>query len=353
MSCFINTKYLAPCKIARREMLGLSVSAAAAGILGLGAGRAAASNVRTTGISTGPGHVVKVHMSRMRGLNFPHAEAARIMVDKAVTVLTGELDPGRAWLHFVKPTDKVGLKVNCLGTKMISSMVEVVYAVADAIRDAGVPDENIVIFDMFASNMMSGRYVAQTSPTRMRVLAHKDARYQKSWIHTGKARVKFSEIMLGTDTIINIPPIKDHDLAGVTCCMKNVTFGTVEKPHVNHNIINEAIAHIWALEEIRSRVKLNLIDGSTVLYDGGPKYNRTALVPHECIYATTDPVAMDAIAYELIALLRAENGLRTLADVRRPPRYLDMAEEMGLGIADRKRIHLESVELPRYLKPSA
>jgi hypothetical protein len=135
--------------------------------------------------------------------------------------------------------------------------------------------------------------------------------------------------------------------------MKNMAFGTVEKPHLNHAVVNEAIARLWTLDEIRSRVRLNLIDGSAVLYEGGPKYNRAAHVPHECVYATADPVAMDAVAYELIELLRAENGLKSLAEVRRPPRYLELAAELGLGVADRRLITLETVDLPPYVGPSA
>jgi uncharacterized protein (DUF362 family) len=333
----------------RREALKVGAAVVAGGALGLSPDSATAGDGMNAPVKvSGPGHLVKVHMPGMRQGLFPNPKAARTMVDEAVTTLAGETDPGRAWLKFISPADRVGIKVNCLGTRMVSTMREVAFAIADAVRDAGVPDANIVIIDMFASNMMGGRYEVRSNPSKMRIMAHKDHGYQKSWINSGPARLKFSDIFLWTTAIINVPPIKDHDLAGVTCNMKNMTFGVVEKPHVNHNTINESIPHIWALEEIRSRVRLNIIDGSTVLYDGGPKYNPRALVSHECIYATTDPVAMDAYALELIELLRAENGLSTLATVKRPAKYLKLAEEMGIGIATRDRINLQTVELPQF-----
>ena len=345
----------APAALTRREALALGLGAGlgllAAGPAGLGA--AAAPLKRAGDRIPPPGHVVRVRMPGMRDGIFPRPDAARRMIDAAVTALAGEADPGRAWLSFVSPSDRVAIKVNCLGTRMVSTMREVAFAVADAIRDAGVPDANILVFDMFASNMMGGRYDVRSNPSRMRVLAHADNPYQKAWRETGPARARFSDLLLWSTAVINVPPIKDHDLAGVTCCMKNMSFGTVEKPHLNHAVVNEAIARLWSLEEIRGRVRLNVIDGSTVLYDGGPKFNRAAFVPHECVYATTDPVAMDAVAYELIELLRAENGLKTLADVRRPPRYLELAAELGLGIADRRLIRLDTIDLPRYMGPSA
>jgi uncharacterized protein (DUF362 family) len=332
--------------LSRRDALRIGV--------GAGLGLLAASPVSALAARLpSPGHVVRVHMPGMRSGLFPRQDAARRMVDAAVTALSGEADPGRAWLSFVQPADRVAIKVNCLGTRMASSMREVAFAVADAVRDAGVPDANILVFDMFASNMMGGRYAVQASPSRMRILAHADNAYAKGWREAGPARARFSELLLWASAVINLPPIKDHDLAGVTCCMKNMTFGTVEKPHLNHAVVNEAIAGLWSLDEIRSRVRLNIIDGSTVLFDGGPKFNGAAHAPHECIYATVDPVAMDAVAYELIELLRAEKGLKSLADVRRPPRYLDIAAGMGLGVSDRRLIRLSTIDLPPYLGPSA
>lgn len=302
---------------------------------------------------TGPGHVVKVHMPGMRVGSFPHAAATRTMIDRSLIELTGESTVKNAWHRFISPGDQIGIKINCLGTRFVSSMREVVFSIVDSLRAAGVPDKNMVIIDMFASNMMGGRYDQQTNPKKVRVLAHRSGTYHKTWFKAGPARARFSDIFMNCDSVINVPPIKDHDLAGVTCCMKNVTFGVVEKPHLNHSVVNEAISHLWALEEIRSRVKLNIIDGSTILYDGGPKFNRKALVPHESIYATTDPVAMDTIAYELLEGLRKENGLRSLGEVNRSPRFLKMAEDMGIGIADRKNIRLQTIDLPRFIGNSA
>lgn len=335
----------------RRDAIKLTAASlsAATAVAALGVpsnARAATTPSHTT--STGPGHVVKVHMPGMRVGAYPHPDAARTMVDNAVMALSGASSPKDAWHHFISPTEKIGIKINCLGTRWVSSMKEVVFAIVDSLRDAGVPNENMIVFDMFASNMMGGRYDQQPNPRKVRVIAHKEFNQYTDWYHAGPAKARFTKLFMDCDSIINVPPIKDHDLAGVTCCMKNVTFGCVEKPHVNHDVVNEALAHLWALEDVRSRIKLNIIDGSTILYDGGPKANRKALVPHECIYATTDPVAMDTIAYELIEALRKENGLRTLNEVKRGPHFLKMAVDLGLGIGERKHIRLQTVDLPRF-----
>ncbi len=327
-------------RITRRQAIGLGAAATGALVLGP-AMTAAVADVPLTG----PGHVVAIHCPGLRGGPFPRADLSRLAVDRAVCTLTGETDPGRAWLHFVSPEDRVLLKINCLGTRFASTSTEVTFAVADAIRDAGVADANILVLDMFASNMNGGRYSLSEATGRMRVVAHRDGTYDREWTHAGPARVRFSEFSRWATAVINLPPIKDHDLAGVTCAMKNMTFGIVEKPHVNHGVVNEAIAHLWASEEIRGKVRLNLADGSAVLFDGGPKYNRAGHAVHDRIYASTDPVALDAVTHELIEGLRAEAGLRPLAQAGRPPRFIDIAERLGLGIADRSRIRLQTVEI--------
>lgn len=339
-------------KISRRDALKLTATtvagATAATALGLPANVAAAPRtMHTTG--TGPGHIVKVHMPGMRVGYYPHPDAARQMVDRALKELTGEHSVKEAWHRFISPSETIGIKINCLGTRWVSTMKEVTFAIVDSLRDAGVPNENMIIIDMFASNMMGGRYDQQPARRKVRVLAHKDYNQYGDWVHAGPAKARFTKLLLDCDSIINVPPIKDHDLAGVTCCMKNMTFGCVEKPHLNHEVVNEAMAHLWATDEIRKRVKLNIIDGSTILYEGGPKANRKALVPHECIYATTDPVAMDTLAAEMIEKLRKENGLRTLNDVKRGPHFLKMATELGLGVGDRKVIHVKEVTLPKFV----
>lgn len=65
------------------------------------------------------------------------------------------------------------------------------------------------------------------------------------------------------------------------------------------------------------------------------------------------PVAMDRIAVDVIDNFRKKNGLRTLTDSGRPAQYLNLASDLGLGIADRSRIHLETVTLPRFSRSAA
>ena len=66
---------------------------------------------------------------------------------------------------------------------------------------------------------------------------------------------------------------------------------------------------------------------------------------HEALYASTDPVALDVIGWNLIENLRKENNLPTLKAAGREPSYLKAAAELGLGIFDTNKIRLRDVKV--------
>jgi len=340
-------------RITRRDAIKLGSAGVAASLLALpGVARAAAPADPLPIPGTGPGQVVKVHKPGIIGRWFPYAEAAKEMVDRAVTTLAGEDDLGRAWSKFVSRDDRVGIKINCLGGRFASTMKEVVDPIVEGVRAAGVPDENIMIFDQYGGSMRGARYEWQDKPGKLRVLNNDALGYLNDFHVVEGARSKLAKTLMWTTAIINVPLLKDHDLAGVTCALKNMAFGCVEKPQIMHRDIHVGMPHFYALEEIRGRVRLNIVDGTFCLYDGGPKQNAGTTVRHECVYATSDPVAADAIALEVIEAERAAHKMRSLAAVRRPATYLALAQELGLGVADRDRIELDTIELDPFVAPA-
>ena len=102
-------------RLNRREVLKLGAAASAAGLFGMPLGSAAAKpGTEQPKPLGGPGYVVRVHKPGMRGRFFPHPDAAREMVEKAVTRLAGEDNIKKAWSCFIKAEDRVGIKINAL-----------------------------------------------------------------------------------------------------------------------------------------------------------------------------------------------------------------------------------------------
>jgi hypothetical protein len=63
------------------------------------------------------------------------------------------------------------------------------------------------------------------------------------------------------------------------------------------------------------------------------------------VYASTDPVAIDAIGWAEVEKARAGFGLKSLTDEGRPPAYILAAADLGLGVADPAKITLREVTL--------
>jgi hypothetical protein len=78
--------------------------------------------------------------------------------------------------------------------------------------------------------------------------------------------------------------------------------------------------------------------------DGGPLYKRPEFVkPHEAVYVSTDPVALDAIGWEVVEKYRADFRLKTLTEAGREPAYIKAAADLGLGVGERSKIQLKEV----------
>ncbi len=74
--------------------------------------------------------------------------------------------------------------------------------------------------------------------------------------------------------IVNVPNMKDHGATGVTGCLKNVAYGSfsnVARTHaggVTHTLT--AVGTLAAVEPLRSRTVLQVMDGLRAVWHGGP-----------------------------------------------------------------------------------
>jgi uncharacterized protein (DUF362 family) len=160
-------------------------------------------------------------------------------------------------------------------------------------------------------------------------------------------RTRFCRTLLECTAVINVHLVKDHSICGYTGALKNMTHGTTLNPqdfHVHH--ASPQIALLFAQDAIKSRVRLNIADAFKVMYDGGPLYKKPeAVAPYEAVLASTDPVAIDAIGWEIVEEHRKRSKMRSLTDEGRAPAYIKGAADLGLGIADRAKIELHEAKV--------
>jgi uncharacterized protein (DUF362 family) len=345
----------------RRAFLG-SLAAGAAVIGGVGDAQAA------SGLSARPpagfvplsipGKVVKVGKANTLQPNglWPTEESARAMLERVMAELTGLSDMGAAFAKFVHKDDKVAIKPNGIAGKNGATMAtnkELILEVVKGVLAAGVPASNIVIFEQYPSFLAGTRVASRKAemdpsfPAGITATVHENKDATMPEIQVAGIGTKFVRPFTEATAVINVGLIKDHSICGYTGCLKNITHGSTINPHAFHeHNASPQIASLYAQDVVKSRVRLHIVDGFKLIYDEGPlDTNKKRRIPHEAVYATTDPVAMDVVGWAVVEEHRKNNGLPTLKDAGREPTYIRTAGDLGLGIFDRNRIALREVTL--------
>jgi uncharacterized protein (DUF362 family) len=305
-----------------------------------------------------PGKIVKVSKANTLQPNdlWPTEEAARAMLQRAMAELTGLSDMGAAFARFVHKDDKVAIKPNGIAGKQGATMAsnkELVLEVVKGVMAAGVPATSIVIYEQYPSFLAGTRIATKKGvmdpsfPAGITAVVHENKDATMTEIQVAGIGTKFVRPFTDATAVINVGLIKDHAICGYTGCLKNITHGSTINPQAFHeHNASPQIAQLYAQDVVKSRVRLHIVDGFKLIYDEGPlDTNKKRRVPHEAVYATTDPVAMDILGWGVVEQWRKDNGLPTLKDAGREPTYIRIAGELGLGVADRNRIGLRDVKI--------
>jgi uncharacterized protein (DUF362 family) len=144
--------------------------------------------------------------------------------------------------------------------------------------------------------------------------------------------------------IINVPVIKNAGFA-VTICMKNLGFGAITNTQRLHqHFWHETSAYVCACPPIRDKVVLNIADGILGCFEGGPAANPQFICQYKTMLVGTDPVAVDRIGHDIVIAKRIEEGLQK-EDRPNSKVFMELAEELQLGVADRDKIDLKIVDI--------
>ena len=298
-----------------------------------------------------PGRIVKVTKSDCMQPNklYPKPDAAREMLERAMMELTGKPDLVTAVKEFVHPEDIVCVKVNGIALRNMGTNKELVLPFLQAMIDGGVRPDHITVLEQYGNFLDGTRVSAANVPAGVKISIHNngDTTMPARIIAGTGIATQFCRALTESTAAINFSLIKDHGICGYTGCLKNMTHGCQTLPHYFHtHHASPQIALLYAQDIIKSRVRLNITDGFKLMADGGPLYRQPQYVfPHEAVYVTTDPVAMDAFGADLVAKARKEHRLPTLEAMGRPPAYIQAAADLGLGIADRDQIQVRSVAI--------
>jgi uncharacterized protein (DUF362 family) len=301
------------------------------------------------------------------------------MLASGMQALTGERRPVDAWARFISPRDVVGIKVNCSGAPAIRSSPEVVAGIVENVMSVGVPANQIYVYDRYDDQMRTVNYPS-VLPAGVIVVGIEGKQAQaappgydpRTYVETsfhGESDTRSNLIRLIGESftkIINVPNAKEHQAAGVTGCLKNISYGSFSNMARSHEkertFTDTFIGTLAAVEPLPSRVVLHIMDGLSGVWHAGPfsRDKRFRFYPKQLMFGT-DPVAMDHKLIELIEAKRKVEGAISLFDRSpehlgdnhdpnfnryiREPGHVEYASKLGLGVFDNAKIKLQEIEI--------
>jgi hypothetical protein len=270
-------------------------------------------------------------------------QAVRQMLDSSIIALTGLDDPIAAWQALFAPNERIAIKVNVFRNSLIWTHLPLVQAVTDSLQEAGVPAEQIVVFDYYTSEFETAGYPVNRDGPGVRCYGS-DLDYTGGFSAAGRD-VEFSDILLGCDALINMPVLKSHMISGITFALKN-HYGSVNWPDALHSPIGPAMAGLNALPPIKDRTRLIVGDmlEACIRYRGAWPYWEADTVG-DSILLSFDPVAHDTIGLQVLSQMLADDGGNTSAMMRMATPCLESSAELGLGTNDPAAIDLVEVNL--------
>ncbi len=368
--------------ITRRQMLSTSLVGAAGMLLPSFRfqSKAAASKLGIPGSYRG--RVVAVqHPASIVSGKF-QAEPIRNMMHKGMLELTGAGNWAEAWRAFVEPGDVVGIKVNPVGQPNVISCAEVIHEIVDGLKAAGLKAKDVVVYDRYRLQFLSAGFdkmlpegvrqsyaVDDYDDIQLDIEGYDPEHYlDMALVRPGQdpsnphARRSYVAKFLSQEVnkLINLPVLKDHQSAGVTLALKNLSHGLVNNVSRSHssgtlNACGTFIPAVVSLPMIRQKTVLHILDGIKGLYHGGPGIRKTEFVwEHKTMYFATDPVALDRVGWRVIDDKRVQVGMKSIAESKPDPHstflnrqveHIEIAGALGLGEWDEKKVDVKRIEL--------
>ena len=299
------------------------------------------------------------------------ASVVRRMVDSLVCGVSGKRSVAEAWKTLVSPEDVVGIKVSAAGRSVSGTHPEVVEAIAGGLVAAGVSPENIIVWDRNLDDLIASGFRRDGRWYRLEGVdpaTGYDPRSKVSAPVLGKliwgdskfgdrkgqrlsdlladgdqlsSQSYYAKVLAGKVTrVINVPSLTDSFLTGIQGGIVNMTLPNLDNWRRFAKSASQGdpyLAEIFAEPLIREKVVLTILDALVLQYAGGPFPNSDFVIDHHTLFASIDPVAIDATALRLIEEARKASKLPS---VKPMAAYIEAGSQLGLGQAAESRIEM-------------
>jgi uncharacterized protein (DUF362 family) len=318
-----------------------------------------------------PSIVYAVHDSASIKDYKANARVVHNMVNQLVTAATGQPDVAKAWASLVGPKDRIGIKISAAGGELFTTHHAIVNAIVDGLAAAGHPRGSIIVWDRSLGGIKDAGYRSAADGYQLKAVAPRDGYDAKAVLSApliGKlvwgdfeyvgditkiplsdsentSNVShFCKIIDGdVDKVINVPVMSVSETNGIAGCIYNMTIPNIDNWRrfaQGSRFGAESLAEIYANPVIAKKIVFNIMDGLIGQYAGGPQPQPNYAVHHATLYASRDPVALDAVALKRLEEWRSRTDLPKVG-----PRaaYIDFASQLGLGNSEPNRIELRNI----------
>src|SRR5256714_11225214 len=224
-------------------------------------------------------------------------ENIRTMMRRGMMELTGADGWADAWKRFFEPGDVVGIKVNPVGQPHVISDGSVVREIIAGLEAAGVKRKDIVVYDRYRAQFFKAGFdkwlpegvrTSSAAEDYDGVQQGMDGYDPEHYIDLpltlpgfsvddDKARRSYAArfITKEVNKLVNLPVLKDHQSAGVTLSLKNLSHGLVNNVCRSHgtrslNACNSFIPAVVQMPVIRNKPVLHILAGVKGPYHGAP-----------------------------------------------------------------------------------
>lgn len=286
-------------------------------------------------------------------------DAVSELIDQAMMKLTGRDSAKEAWRDLVLPGDIVGIKINPLGGPKLSTHAIIVDKIIEGLYGAGVLRKQIIVWDRFENHLLNAGYPITLDEGDVRILAsdtegigyddevfyetEKDSAIRRE---NQSTRSRYSRIVTQqVDVLINVPVLKHHEIAGVSGCLKNLAFGSVDNTrrfHAKPLYCNPAIGEILENKVLKDKLILNIVDGLVASFARGPTYHAESTWPYSTLFVSADPVIIDVLVLQTVNEKREEMELDSVSKFAN---HINAASQLGLGSNTLGEVDLQKVEV--------
>ena len=286
-------------------------------------------------------------------------DAVSELMDQAMMKLTGRSSAKEAWRDIVLPDDIVGIKINPLAGPELSTHSIIVDKIVEGLYGAGVLRKQIIIWDRFEAHLLNAGYPIQQDEGDIRTLAsdtegigYDDEVFYESEKDSVARREnestlsRYSRIVTQqVDVLINVPVLKHHAMAGVSGCLKNLAFGSVDNTRRFHGkplYCDPAIGEILEHKVLKEKLALNIVDGLVASFDKGPTYHAESTWKYGSLFISADPVILDVLVLQTVNQKREEMELDSVSKLSN---HITTASKLGIGTNTLDQADLQKVEV--------